>query len=144
MWLLVKRARFPLLASMLIAATCQAASAVPAALVNKLKSLAGLDSRDCGVVALHESPEAAVACATSANSSGKAYRLAVEFQGTDSIAWQGAVRDEQGKLRVLYYDSDPAGGSGAGTTLSVVLCREILFAAKGNDVIECKPVIGEP
>jgi len=133
-----------LLASTLVATICQAAGAAPAALLNKLKSLAGPDSRDCGVVALHESPEAAVACVASANSAGKAYRLAVEFQGTDSIAWQGAVRDEQGKLRVLYYDSDPSGGAGAGTTLSVVLCREILFAAQGNDVIDCKPVIGEP
>ena len=140
----MKSGRFSLLSSVLIAAICQAASAAPAALLNKLKSLAGPDSQDCGVVALHESPDAAVACATSANSAGKAYRLAVEFQGTDSIAWQGAARDEQGKLRVLYYDSDPSGGAGAGTTLSVVLCREILFATKSNDVIECKPVIGEP
>lgn len=140
----MKSASFPLLASMLIAATCQAASAAPATLLSKLKSVAGPDSRDCGVVALHESPEAAVSCATSANAAGQAYRLAVEFQGTDSIAWQGAARDEQGKLRVLYYDADPSGGAGAGTTLSVVLCREILFATKGNDIIECKPVIGEP
>ena len=138
----MKSAGFSLLASMLIAAMSPAAGAAPAALLNKLKSLAGPDGQDCGVVALHESPQAAVACAMSANSAGKAYRLAVEFQGTDSIAWQGAARDEQGKLRVLYYDADPAGGAGAGTTLSVVLCREILFATQGNDVIECKPVIG--
>jgi len=139
----MKPASFPLLASLLITALCQAAGAAPAALLNKLKSLAGADGQDCGVVALHESPQAAVSCAMSANSAGKAYRLAVEFQGTDAIAWQGAVRDEQGKLRVLYYDSDPSGGAGAGTTLSVVLCRDILFATQGNDVIECKPVIGE-
>jgi len=130
------------LASMLVTALCQAAGTAPAALMGKLKSIAGSGSQDCGVVALHESPQAAVACAMSANSEGKAYRLAVEFQGTDSIAWQGAARDEQGKLRVLYYDADPSGGAGAGTTLSVVLCREILFATQGNDVIECKPVIG--
>jgi hypothetical protein len=140
----MKSPRIPLLAATLVATICQAAGAAPAALLGKLKSLAGSNGQDCGSVSLHESPETAISCATSANASGKPYRLAVEFQGTDSIAWQGAVRDERGKLWALYYDSDPSGGSGAGTTLSVVLCREILFAAQGNDVIECKPVIGEP
>lgn len=133
-----------LLAILLAAPLCHASDSAPGALSSKLKSLAGADSRDCGSVLLHDTPDAAIACAKDATASGKAYRLAVQFQGEDSIVWQGAARNAQGKLWALFYDSDPAGGSGAGTTLSVVLCREIAFASQGNDVIECRPVIGEP
>jgi len=132
-----------LLAPFLAASICHATDPVPAALLSKLKSLAGPTSVDCGSVPLHDHPDAAIACAKGAASAGKAYRFAVEFQGQDSIVWQGAARDEQGKLRALYFDSDSSGGSGAGATLSVVLCREIVFATQGDDIIACKPTIGE-
>jgi len=133
-----------LLATLLAVPVCHAADPVPEALSSKLKSLAGPSSKDCGSVSLHESPDAAISCAQEAASSGKAYRLAVEFQGPDSVAWQGAARDEQGKLWALFYESDVLGGSQAGTTLSVVHCRDILFASQDNDVIECKPIVGGP
>jgi hypothetical protein len=121
---------------------CRAADAAPAALTNKLKSLAGSNSDDCGTVALHDDPGVAVACAQRADAAGKTYRIAVEFKGPDSIAWQGAVRDQQGKLWAVYYESDVSDSPGA--TLSVVHCRQILFASSGDDIIDCKPIIGEP
>jgi len=121
---------------------CSAQGAVPGALSSKLLSLAGSDSRDCGSVALHDKADAAIACATQAASAGAAYRVAIEFEGADSIAWQGAARDAQGKLWAVFYDADRPGSSGAGTTLSVVLCRDIVFASQGDDLIVCKPVIG--
>jgi hypothetical protein len=134
--------RVLLVAVSLAAPIVGANAAVPGALAGKLKSLAGPDSRDCGSVALHDNPDAAIACAKDAASASQAYRLAIEFQGTDSIVWQGAVRDAQGKLWALFYDADRPGGAGAGTTLSVVLCRDIVFASQGDDLIVCRPVIG--
>jgi hypothetical protein len=125
---------------MLLAPTvCFAADTAPEALLKRLSSLAGAGARDCGVVAQGSNREAAIACAREASSSGNAYRLAVQLEGADSSIWQGAVRDEQGKFRVVFYEAD-SGGSGTGPTMSVLLCREILFAVKGSDAIECQPI----
>ena len=133
-----------LLATLMLQSSGQARDAPPTAVTHKLQSLAGSDSRDCGVVALHDKPDAAIACAKQAMASGNAYRLAIQFQGTDSIVWQGAARNAQGKLWSLFYDPGPASGPDAGKTLSVVLCREIVFATEGDDVIVCKPTLGQP
>ncbi len=133
-----------LIATLLTSSSCRAADAVPAALSNKLKSLAGADSQDCGSVPLGNDHTAAIACAKSTTASGRAYRLAMQFQGVDSLVWQGAVRNEQGKLWVLYYDSAPSGGAGAGPTLSSVPCHDIRFEVPGEDLIDCQPVSSAP
>ena len=132
------------LAALLVASAGHAHDAPPATFAAKLASLAGSDARNCGAVALHESADAAIACARQASAAAIPYRLAVEFQGADALAWQGAARDAQGKLWALYYDAGPAGGADAGATLSVVLCLEIAFAAQGDDLIQCKPTLGHP
>jgi len=125
--------------------TCDshAAEVPPKALLDRLASLAGPDSRDCGTVALDDSPDAAIACAESAGAQGLAYRFAIAFEGADGTAWQGAARNGQGRLWALYFDSDPSADGGSGNTLSLVPCSEIRFATKGDDVIQCKPVFGE-
>jgi hypothetical protein len=140
----MKTLTVPLLAMLLTASSGQAAGPAPPPLLNKLRSLAGSSARDCGTVALANDRDAAVACAKDAAASGSAYRIAVQLQGTDSFIWQGAARDERGKLWVVFYDTDPADGPGTGPTLSVLSCREIAFAVKGSDAIECKPFFGEP
>ena len=140
----MKTLTMPLLAILLATANSLAADSAPQALVNKLRSLAGSSARDCGSVALPGDRDAAIACAKDAATSGNAYRIAVQLQETDSFIWQGAARDEHGKLWVVFYDADPSDGPAAGPTLSVLSCREILFAVKGSDAIECKPFFGEP
>ena len=131
----------PLLATAFAVPNAHALDSAPAAFLNKLRSFAGANARDCGFVRLVDDHAAAVACARDATSAGKAYALAIQFQGVDSLVWQGAARDEHGKLWVLYYDSDPAGG-GATPTLSAVPCQEIRFEVQGGDVIDCQPISG--
>jgi hypothetical protein len=114
----------------------------PAALSNKLATMAGAGSENCGAIALHDDQAAAIACAKRAAASIAPYRIAVQLPGTDSIVWQGAARDEHGKLWVLFYDSDPSGGSGATPTSSVVPCREIQYGLHDDDIIECIPFSG--
>ena len=129
------------LAILLAASSCHAADTAPEALLHKLRSLAGANARDCGFVARGGDRTAAITCAKDATASGNAYRVAVQLEETDTSMWQGAVRDEHGKLWVVFYDADPSGGSGA--TVSALLCRDILFAVKGSDAMECQPVFGE-
>ncbi len=133
-----------LLAILIAASTCSAVDAVPDALVKKLITLAGADAADCGTLLRGADRHAAIACATDATSSGKAWRLAEQLEGTESSIWQGAVRDSQGKFRVVFYEADLAGAPGSGPTVSMLLCREILFTVKGGDAMECQPIPGGP
>ena len=136
----MKASYFALLASFSIASTCLAADSAPAALLNKLKSLAGPSGRDCGSVSLQGDREPAMACAKSSQSSGQTYRVAFQLQAADSTIWQGAARDDRGKLWVAYYDSDSSGSP----TLSVLPCREILFVTQGGEVLDCQPTSNAP
>ena len=138
----MKRHRNLLLVALLAATAVMAAQAAPKALLDKLESIAGRGNRDCGTVLLETKADAAIACAEEATASAQPYRMAIEFKGTDGPAWQGAARDPNGRLWALYFDSDPAAPAGTGDTLSVVPCSEIRFAAKGDDVIQCKPILG--
>lgn len=130
--------------AVIAASNCHAADTAPVVLINRLTSLAGSNAQDCGSVVLRSDPGATIGCARSAMSAGKAYRLAVQFQGEDSLVWQGAARDEHGKLWVVFYDSDPAGGSGANPTLSAVPCRDIRFEVHDGDLINCQPILATP
>jgi hypothetical protein len=133
-----------LFALLIYASSCRAADTVPDALVKRLATLAGPNATDCGTLLRGADRRAAIACATEATTSGNAWRLAEQLEGTESSIWQGAVRDSQGKFRVVFYEADPAGAPGSGPTVSVLLCREILFAAKGGDAMECQPIPGGP
>jgi len=133
-----------LFAILVTASNCRAADAVPDALAKRLATMAGADALDCGTLLRGADRRAAIACATDATTSGKAWRLAEQLEGTESSIWQGGARDSQGKFRVVFYEADLAGAPGSGPTVSVLLCREILFAAKGGDAMECQPVPGGP
>jgi len=133
-----------LLAILVVASNCRAADAVPDALAKRLATLAGADAMDCGTLFRDSDRRATIACATGANASGKPWRIAEQLEGAESSIWQGAVRDKQGKFRVVFYEADLTGAPGSGPTVSVLLCHEILFAAKGGDAMECQPVPGGP
>lgn len=136
----MRASHFSLLACWMVASNCFAADSAPLALLNKLKALAGATSRDCGSVPLQGDREPAIACAKDSHSSAKAYRVAFQLQATDSSIWQGAARDEHGKLWVAFYDSDSSGSP----TLSTLPCREILFVAQGGEVLDCQPTSSTP
>jgi hypothetical protein len=132
------------LALLIAASTCGAADAVPDALVKRLAALAGADAVDCGTLLRGADRGAAIACATDATTSGKAWRLAEQLEGAESSIWQGGARDSRGKFRVVFYEADLTAAPGSGPTVSVLLCREILFAVKGGDAMECQPIPGGP
>jgi len=97
---------------------------------------------DCGTLLRDSDRRTAIACAADATASGKPWRLAEQLEGAESSIWQGAVRDNQGKFRVVFYEADLTGAPGSGPTVSVLLCREIVFSVKGGDSMECQPIPG--
>ena len=117
-----------------------AAADAPALLNNRLSALAGAAAVDCGTLALRDDRKAAIACATRNDVSAKPFRLAVQLPSADSVSWQGAARDANGKLWALFYEADP---SGANPTFSSVLCLSLKFDP-GDDPIECRPDAGSP
>ena len=132
-----------LIGALLVATQAQVPYDAPKALADKLKSLAGAEALDCGTVVLGDDSANAVECAEAALAAGKAYRLAIEFEGPDgAAAWQGAARDPGGTLWTVFFDSDPGAKPGTGDTVTVVPCSEIRFADKGDDVIRCQPILG--
>ena len=132
------------LIAVLAASDCRPAASVPDALVRRLAALAGADARDCGTLLRDSDRREAIACATQATASGSAWRLAEQLEGKESSIWQGAVRDKQGVFRVVFYEADLAATPGSGPTVSVLMCREIVFSAKGGDAMECQPIPGGP
>lgn len=114
----------------------------PDALMKKLEALAGPSATDCGVAAAVAERAAPIACARAASAAQAPYRIAVRMQGDDAFVWQGAVRGADGKQWMVFYDADPSAGAGVNPTLSLLACRDIVFADKGDEVLECTPVTG--
>jgi hypothetical protein len=133
-----------LLAVLVTASFCRAADTVPEALAKRLGTLAGADAKDCGIVLRDSDRREAIACATGATASGKPWRLAEQLEAADSSIWQGGARDSQGKFRVVFYEADLSGAPASGPTISVLLCRDIVFTVKGGDAMECQPIPGGP
>jgi hypothetical protein len=140
----VKSSLTALFAILAAASNCRAADTVPDALLKKLAALAGADAVDCGILLRDSDRRAAIACAADAAAAGKPWRLAEQLEGKESSIWQGGVRDSQGKVRVVFFEADLAGAPGSGPTVSVLLCRDIVFAVKGGDAMECQPIPGGP
>ena len=105
---------------------------------------AGPNARDCGVVPLSGDRAAAVACANKAAQSGQAYRLALQMKGADTYTWQGAARDDSGRMWVVFYDDDTSAGPGVSPGLGQLLCRDIRYTPDKDEVIDCEPSTGGP
>jgi len=133
-----------LLATLVATSGCRAADSVPDALAKRLAALAGANAIDCGTLLRDSDRRTAIACATDATAAGNPWRLAEQLEGTESSIWQGGARDSQGKFRVVFYEADLAVAPGSGPTVSVLLCRNIVFAVKGGDAMECQPIPGGP
>ena len=122
----------------------RAADAAPNLLLKKLAALAGANARDCGVVPLSGDRAAAIACAKNSAAAGKAYRVALQMKGSDTYTWQGAARDERGRMWVVFYDADTSAGPEVAPGLGQLLCRDITFTPDKDEVIDCTPSTGEP
>ncbi len=133
-----------LLVALFAASNCRAADSVPDALTKRLATLSSADAIDCGTLLRDADRRPAIACATDATASGKPWRLAEQLEGPEATIWQGGTRDSRGKFRVVFYEADLAAGAGSGPTVSVLLCRDIVFAVKGGDAMECQPIPGGP
>jgi len=132
-----------LLLVFVVTSSCHAADLAPGILSSKLKALAGPESQDCGSVPLGNDRRTTFTCAKHALAAGTAFRVALQYQGVDSFIWQGAARDEHGRLWLLSYDSDPSGGSQVGAVLNVASCSKIqVVAVQGRDDMNCTPASG--
>ncbi len=124
-------------------ANCVAAAAPPALLLARLASLAGSKSRDCGAVSLHEESGGAMKCAKDASAAGTPYRVSFQLESPDSVIWQGAAQDDNGKVWMLFYDADSKDGADSSPTFSVLRCKAMRFIARGGEFLDCEPMSGE-
>lgn len=126
------------------ASIAHAAGPAPELLLKTLAARAGANATDCGVVPLSGDRAAAVDCARKATASGRAYRLALQMKGSDTYTWQGAARDDSGRMWVVFYDEDPSTGPGASPGLGQMHCKDIRYTPDKEEVIDCEPSTGEP
>ena len=109
---------------------------------SELTTLAGNDAINCGVVALGESRQDAIVCSEHAASAKKAYWVVFQLQGVDSELWEGAARDETGKLWSIFYDSDVTGtGNSSASSLWVASCQAISFSPDALHTVNCKDAV---
>jgi hypothetical protein len=89
----------------------------PKLLVEKLQNLSGPSARICGTSMFGELPfklerfEEVVACTNEALATKEPFWSAFQRLSDDSSIWEGVARQSDGKLLVVYYDSDIFGGS---------------------------------
>jgi hypothetical protein len=124
--------------------SCCFANEAPDSLAAKLKSLGGPGAKECGSIALGKAREEAFSCAKDAAASGQAFFVAFQYQGIDSLIWQGAAGNGSAGYWVIGYDSDATGGSRSPKpTLQVSVCNSIEFVAAGN-AMTCQRAASQP
>jgi hypothetical protein len=125
---------------MLTLAATLACAQTPKALESRVQALVAADAQDCGTVSWGADRTDARECASRALASGAPFRVAFQLRDT---SWQAAVRDARGRVWAVFYETAAAGESGAGPTLSAVLCRALVFEAHGDeDALDCTPTLG--
>jgi hypothetical protein len=77
-----------------------------------IRSKAGANSNDCGIVTLYGSRSDAIACAQAALSQRMAFKVIFEVQGIDSKDFLGLAVGNGGKAVLPEWDSDIKGGGG--------------------------------
>jgi hypothetical protein len=87
-----------------------------------LKPRAGNEATDCGTAALGMSAAAVDACVVKAFDSGTPFVARYARQGTDSKIVLGIVRDQQGTVTFLEWDSAPCGGPGCDPVITALTC----------------------
>lgn len=76
--------------------------------------LAGKRAIDCGMVRIGANPKLNTQCALKAQETGRPFRVRYEIRGYDAEVAVSVVRNSDGKLSMMMYDSDISGGGGRG------------------------------
>jgi hypothetical protein len=87
-----------------------------------LRSRAGRGAVDCGHVAAGASTTETDDCIAAQTEAGVPFYAHYDAQGIDSRVAYGVVRDPSGRTSVLFWDSDPSGGAGAGARVTESVC----------------------
>jgi hypothetical protein len=125
---------------MLMLGATLACAQTPKAFEARVQALAAADAQDCGTVGRGADRTDARACANRALASGAPFHVAFQLRDT---SWQAALRDARGRLWAVFYETAAPGETGAGPTLSAVLCRAVVFEAHGDeDALDCTPTLG--
>jgi hypothetical protein len=120
------------------------ANEAPDSLATKLKSLGGPGAKECGSIALGKAREEAFSCARDAAESGQAFFVAFQYQGIDSLIWEGAAGNGSAGYWVIDYDSNATGGaSDPKPALQVSACASIEFVAPDN-AMKCQHAASQP
>lgn len=95
----------------------------------RLKNLAGVNARECGLLALGDSSNSVVSCGAEELSKQTPFWLAIQFQGIDSAIWTGLAQDSTGGVFRIEFDSDVHGGSQSKSkpSTSVFRCSSLAF-----------------
>jgi hypothetical protein len=89
----------------------------PKVLIQKLQNISGPSAQACGTSMFGEVPfklenfEEVVACTNEMLATKKPFWSAFQRLGDDSSIWEGVARQTDGRLVVVYYDSDILGGA---------------------------------
>lgn len=78
--------------------------------VEEVKSSAGADARNCGMVGIGEPELQANTCVAESSAAGQAFYAAYQLQGFDSIVGAAISGDSSGNVFLWRFDSNPAGG----------------------------------
>jgi len=101
----------------------------------RLKSLAGVNARECGLLALGDSTKGVLSCSVEELSKRTPFWLAIQVQGVDSAIWTGLVQDSEGGVFRLEFDSDVHGGSQSNSkpSVSILRCSSLSFDLKATE-----------
>jgi hypothetical protein len=114
---------------------------LPAELEQYIARFSGADSTDCGrfllvrpfVEAGATELEQAVTCARDASQGRKAFSVAKQEQGIDSLVFQGLIGTAEGAIYRFSYDSAPCGNPGCPGRFNVERCdRPAVVTDRGN------------
>lgn len=90
-----------------------------------MRSHAGANPLNCGVVPIDGASETANQCVDRAYQTKQAFIVVYYLQGIDSVVARGLAGNGQGAVRAYTYDGDPSGGSNAGAHVLEHDCRTI-------------------
>ena len=101
--------------------------------------LAGSQATDCGQVPFTGNSSSADACSVAAFKAKQPFYVRYDLEGMDSTIAQIFIGTSQGQIYIIFYDSDPSGGSGAAATITEDLCTNPRISTdKGRERITCE------
>jgi hypothetical protein len=115
---------------------------VPAELQSYIEPFTGSDAVDCGRYLLDQSRTMATAeqlrksvtCGSAAAKDRKPFLALVQYQGIDSLVFEGLLGTAEGKMHRFSYDSAPCGGPGCPGRFTIERCDKPDVTERGSHV----------